>query len=65
MISAIKNIKKNFEFDIASKKLSEHNSNSKFDFIISSVAKNCGYSSLKENYKCNYYKPLISNNLIN
>jgi len=65
MISAIKNIKKNFEFDIASKKLSEHNSNGKFEFIISSVAKNCGYSSLKENYKCNYYKPLISNNLIN
>ena len=65
MISAIKNIKKNFEFDIANKKLSEHHSNSKFDFIISSVAKNCGHSSLKENYKCNYYKPLISNNLIN
>ena len=65
MISAIKNIKKNFEFDIANKKLSEYPSNGKFDFIISSVAKNCGHSSLKENYKCNYYKPLISNNLIN
>ena len=65
MISAIKNIKKNFEFEIANKKLSEYPSNGKFDFIISSVAKNCGHSSLKENYKCNYYKPLISNNLIN
>ena len=65
MISAVKNIKKNFKFDIANKKLNKYPSNGKFDFIISSIAKNCGYSSLKENYKCNYYKPLISNNLIN
>ena len=35
------------------------------DFIISSIAKNCGHSNLKENYECSYYKPLISNNLIN
>ena len=65
MISAIKNIKKNFKFDIANKKLNQYNSKSKLDFIISSIAKNCGHSSLKENYECNYYKPLISNNLIN
>jgi hypothetical protein len=65
MISAIKNINKNFKFDIANKKLNQYPSNGKFDFIISSIAKDCGYSNLKENYKCNYYKPLISNNLIN
>jgi len=65
MISAIKNINKNFKFDIAKKKLNQYPSNGKFDFIISSIAKDCGYSNLKENYKCNYYKPLISNNLIN
>ena len=65
MISAIKNINKSFKFDIASKKLNEYHTNGKLDFIISSVVKNCGHSSLKENYKCNYYKPLISNNLIN
>ncbi|WP_415290413.1 hypothetical protein [Candidatus Pelagibacter sp. Uisw_136] len=65
MISAIKNIKKNFKFDIANKKLNSYPSNGKFDFIISSIAKNCGHSYLKENYKCSYYKPLISNNLIN
>ena len=41
------------------------NINGKFDFIISSIAKSCGYLDLKENYKCNYYKPLVSNNLIN
>jgi hypothetical protein len=65
MISAIKNINKNFKFDIANKKLHEYHTNNKLDFIISSIAKNCGHSSLKENYKCSYYKPLISNNLIN
>ena len=47
------------------KKLNQYPVNGKFDFIISSFAKNCGHSSLKENYKCTYYKPLISNNLIN
>jgi hypothetical protein len=65
MISAIKNINKNFKFDITNKKLNRYPSNGKFDFIISSIAKNCGHSKLKENYKCSYYKPLISNNLIN
>ena len=65
MISAVKNINKNFKFDIANKKLNQYPLNGKFDFIISSFAKNCAYSNLKENYKCSYYKPLISNNLIN
>ena len=65
MISAVKNIKKNFKFDIANRKLNQYPASSKLDFIISSIARNCGYSSLKENYKCSYYKPLISNNLIN
>ena len=65
MISAIKNINKNFKFDIANKKLNRYPSNGNFDFIISSIAKDCGYLNLKENYKCHYYKPLISNNLIN
>ena len=65
MISAVKNINKNLKFDIANKKLNQYPLNGKFDFIISSIAKDCRHSKLKENYKCNYYKPLISNNLIN
>ena len=65
MISAVKNINANFTFDIANKKLNQYPLNGKFEFIISSIAKNCGHSKLKENYKCSYYKPLISNNLIN
>jgi hypothetical protein len=65
MISAVKSFNKNFKFDIVNKKLSLYSSDGKFDFIISSIVKSCGHSNLKENYKCNYYKPLISNNLIN
>ena len=65
MISAIKNINKNFQFDIANKKLNKYSLEGKLEFIISSIAKNCGHSQLSENYKCSYYKPLISNNLIN
>ena len=65
MISAVKNFNKNFKFDIVNKKLNLYPFDGKFDFIISSIAKSCGYSDLKENYKCSYYKPLISNNLIN
>ena len=65
MISAVKSLNANFKFDIVEKKLELYPRNGKFDFIISSIAKNCGHSQLNENYKCNYYKPLISNNLIN
>ena len=65
MISAVKNFNKNFKFDIANKKLNLYPSNGKFDFIISSIAKKCEHSDLNENYKCTFYKPLISNNLIN
>ena len=65
MISAVKSFNKNFKFDIANKKLALYLSDGKFDFIISTIAKSCGYLDFNENYKCNYYKPLISNNLIN
>ena len=65
MISAVKNFNKNFKFDISNKKLDIYPSNGKFDFIISSIAKNCGHYNINENYKCSYYKPLISSNLIN
>ena len=51
--------------NISKKELNIYPANSKFDFIISSIAKNCGHSQLDKNYECNYYKPLISNNLIN
>ena len=65
MISAVKNLNTNFKFDISKKKLELYPKNGKFDFIISSIAKNCGHDNFKENYKCTFYKPLISSTLIN
>ena len=43
----------------------KYNKKNKLEFIISSIAKKCGYLSLEDKYNCDYYKPLISNNLIN
>jgi hypothetical protein len=65
MISAVKSLNANFKFDIVEKKLELYPKNGKFDFIISSIAKNCGHDNFKENYKCSFYKPLISSTLIN
>ena len=65
MISAIKSLNANFKFDIVEKKLELYPTTGKFDFIISSFAKNCGHSKFKDKYKCSLYKPLISSNLIN
>ena len=65
MVSAIKTINANLVFDISKRNLKKYDEKNKLEFIISSIAKKCGYFSLKETYNCNYYKPLISNNLIN
>ena len=64
MISAVKSLKANFKFDIIDKKLELYPANGKFDFIISSIAKDCGHYRFKDNYKCSFYKPLISSTLI-
>ena len=65
MISTVKSLNANFKFDIDKKKLELYPMNGKFEFIISSIAKDCGHYKFKENYKCNFYKPLISSTLIN
>ena len=65
MVSAVKNINQNLKFDILTKKLAKYPTNGKLDFIVSSISKDCGFSSMEDTYKCNYYKPLISQNLIN
>ena len=65
MINAKKNIKNIFEFDIKKRELSIHQDKGKIDFIISTFAKNCGFKNMNDNYKCFFYKPLISNYLIN
>ena len=65
MVSAIKNINANLVFDISKRNLKKYDKKNKLEFIVSSIAKKCGYLSLEEKYNCNYHKPLISNNLIN
>ena len=65
MVSAIKNINANLVFDISERNLKRYDRKNKLEFIISSIARQCGYLSLEDKYNCNYYKPLISNNLIN
>ncbi len=65
MVSAIKNINANLVFDISKRNLKKYDKKNRLEFIISSVAKKCGYLSLEDKYNCDYYKPLISNNLIN
>ena len=65
MISAVKNINQNFKFDISTKKLHKYSTKGKLDFIVSSITKDCGFTSMEDTYQCNYYKPLISKNLIN
>ena len=64
MISAVKSLNANFKFDIIEKKLELYPTTGKFDVIISSFAKNCGHFEFNDNYKCSFYKPLISSNLI-
>ena len=65
MINTKKKNKKNFEFNIAKKELSIHKNSGKMDFIISTLAKSCGFKNLSDNYECNFYKPLVSTYIFN
>ncbi len=65
LISAKKNFYENLKYDIKNNKLEIAKTSGKLNFIISSYAENCGYKSLKNNFECNIYKPLISKNLLN
>jgi len=65
MISGIKSIRYNYKFNLQSKKLEiiPSNENYKLRFVFS-LLKGCGFSNLNDTYKCSFYKPLISENLI-
>ncbi len=65
MISGIKSIRSNFKFDLKTKKLEKLPRNSKYKLFVSSLLKDCGYKDINSTYRCSYYKPLISVNLIN
>jgi len=65
MISGVKSIRSNFKFSLKNKKLEKLPRNNKYKLFISSLLKDCGYKDINSTYKCSYYKPLISVNLIN
>jgi hypothetical protein len=65
MISGVKSIRANFKFNLKNKKLEKLSRNNKYKLFVSSLLKDCGYKDINSTYKCSYYKPLISVNLIN
>ena len=65
MISGIKSIRSNFKFNLKDNKLEKLPKDNDYKLYISSLLKDCGYKDMSDTYKCSYYKPLISENLIN
>ena len=65
MISGVKSIRSNFKFNLKSNKLEKLPMDNSYKLYISSLLKNCGYKNISDTYNCSYYKPLISENLIN
>ena len=65
MISGIKSIRSNFKFNLKDNKLEKLPMDNGYKLYISSLLKDCGYKDIRDTYKCSYYKPLISENLIN
>ena len=65
MISGIKSIRSNYKFNLRSSELEKLPIDNNYKIYISSLLKDCGYQSINDTYKCSYYKPLISTNLIN
>jgi len=65
MISGIKSIRSNFKFSLKRNKLEKLPKENDYKIYISSLLKDCGYKNTSDTYKCSYYKPLISENLIN
>jgi len=65
MISGVKSIRSNFKFNLKNNRLEKLPKNNKYKLFITSLLKDCGYKNINSTYKCSYYKPLISLNLIN
>ena len=65
MISGVKSIRSNFKFNIKKNELIKLPENNNYKLYISSLLKDCGYKDINSTYKCSFYKPLISENLIN
>ena len=65
MISGIKSIRSNFKFNLKKNELEKLPDNNNYKLYISSLLRTCGYKDMSSTYKCSFYKPLISKNLIN
>jgi len=65
MISGIKSFRSNFKFNLKNNKLEKLPVDYNYKLYISSLLKDCGYKDINATYKCSFYKPLISENLIN
>ena len=65
MMSAIKSINQNFKYNIETDKLEVLSANNRYNFLVSTILKYCNFKGINSFYKCEYYKPLISTNLIN
>tara|TARA_B100000029_G_scaffold245351_1_gene242472 strand:+ start:515 stop:1090 length:576 start_codon:yes stop_codon:yes gene_type:complete len=65
MISGIKSIRSNFKFNLKKNKLERLPMENNYKIYISSLLKDCGYKNISDTFNCSYYKPLISENLIN
>ena len=65
MISGIKSIRSNFKFNLQNSKLEKLPKDNNYKLFVSSLLKDCGYKDINSTYKCSFYKPLISENLIN
>ena len=65
MISGIKSIRSNFKFNLKNNELEKLPANNNYKLFVSSLLKDCGYQDVNATYKCSFYKPLISANLIN
>ena len=65
MISGIKSIRTNFKYNLKKNELEKLPLDNNYKLYISSLLKNCGYKDINSTYKCSFYKPLISENLIN
>ena len=65
MISGIKSIRSNFKFSLKNNKLEKLPRDNNYKLFVSSLLKDCSYQDINATYKCSFYKPLISANLIN
>jgi len=65
MISGIKSFRSNFKFNLKNNKLEKLPVDNNYKLFVSSLLKDCGYKDINSTYKCSFYKPLISENLIN